>query len=293
MSWSTISYGAAVWGDRTFSCINSIQNKAIRFYMGVGRYTPNVAVNGDSAWKPPCVRQWRTVINHWNRLRYMNTDRLNKRIHNWAEHSFRRYKACKNSNYRLYQQFESCNISDWYNDTNIHKTTVLAKIEDKLLTDFRNKWTEDLHRVSARRMDGGSNKLRTYRTFKTEISCELYLKTLLSPAQRRAYSQFRCGVAPIRIETGRFERLPMHERTCFMCENKTETEEHVLIECPLYDDLRNELYEYINSVDENFNMLTNREKLSFVLGCQNVNVIYKCAKTCKFILDRRRRFLYR
>ncbi|CAG2200582.1 unnamed protein product [Mytilus edulis] len=152
--WSTISYGAAVWGDRTFSCINSIQNKAIRFYMGVGRYTPNVAVNGDSAWKPPCVRQWRTVINHWNRLRYMNTDRLNKRIHNWAEHSFRRYKACKNSNYRLYQQFESCNISDWYNDTNIHKTTVLAKIEDKLLTDFKNKWTEDLHRVSARRMDG-------------------------------------------------------------------------------------------------------------------------------------------
>jgi hypothetical protein len=142
-------------------------------------------------------------------------------------------------------------------------------------------------------LDGGCNKLRTYRTFKTEISCELYLKTLLSPAQRRAYSQFRCGVAPIRIETGRFEHLPMHERTCFMCESKTETEEHVLIECPLYDDLRNELFEYINSVDENFNMLTNRDKLSFVLGCQNVNVIYKCAKTCKSILDRRRRFLYR
>ncbi|CAC5407696.1 unnamed protein product [Mytilus coruscus] len=192
--WSTISYGAAVWGDRTFSCINLIQNKAIRFYMGIGRYKPNVAVNGDSAWKPPCVRQWRTVINHWNRLRYMNTDRLNKRIHNWAENSFRRYKACKNSNYRLYQQFESCNISDWYNDTNIHKTTVLAKIEDKLLTDFKNKWTEDLHRVSARRMDGGGNKIRTYRTFKTEIRCELYLKTLLSPAQRRAYSQFRLEI---------------------------------------------------------------------------------------------------
>ena len=71
----------------------------------------------------------------------------------------------------------------------------------------------------------------------------------------------------------------------------------VLNECPLYDDLRNKLYEYINSVDENFNMFTNHEKLSFVLGCQNViniiNVIYKCVKTCKSILDRRRRFLYR
>ena len=79
------------------------------------------------------------------------------------------------------------------------------------------------------------NKLRTYRTFKLDISCELYFKTLLS--------QFRCGVAPLRIETGRYERLPVNERICFMCENKIETEEHVLIECPLYDDLRNELFE--------------------------------------------------
>lgn len=40
--------------------------------------------------------------------------------------------------------------------------------------------------------------------------------------------------------------------TCFMCNNKIETEEHVLFECPLCDNLRNELYEYLNSVDENF-----------------------------------------
>ena len=37
MVWSVISYGAAIWGNRQFSCINSVQLRAARYYMGVGR----------------------------------------------------------------------------------------------------------------------------------------------------------------------------------------------------------------------------------------------------------------
>ena len=50
---STIRYGGAIWGDRQFSCITAVQNKAERFYLGVGRYTPNAAVNGDIGWLSP------------------------------------------------------------------------------------------------------------------------------------------------------------------------------------------------------------------------------------------------
>ena len=32
-----IAYGAAVWGDRSYSRIEAIQNWAMRFYLGVGR----------------------------------------------------------------------------------------------------------------------------------------------------------------------------------------------------------------------------------------------------------------
>lgn len=32
-----------------------------------------------------------------------------------------------------------------------------------------------------------------------------------------------------------------------MCDSKMETEEHVLPKCPLYDDIRNSVYAYINS----------------------------------------------
>ena len=56
--WRTISYGAAVWGDRQCSSINAVQTKAARFFMGVDRYTPNTAVNGDIGRTNPIVRQW-------------------------------------------------------------------------------------------------------------------------------------------------------------------------------------------------------------------------------------------
>ena len=55
---------------------------------------------------------------------------------------------------------------------------------------------------------------------------------------RRAIALFRCGSAPIRLETGRYEGLDVSERVCLSCESVVEDEKHVLVQCPLYDDLR-------------------------------------------------------
>ena len=131
-----------------------------------------------------------------------------------------------------------------------------------------------------RRNGTGGNKLRTYRTFKSDIYTETYLYKLMIPSHRRAYAQFRCGVAPIRIETGRYEGLPVNQRTCFVCNDIIETEEHVLTECPLYADLRDELYRILILECEHFSHMSNSEKLAFILSNSNENLIPKCAKTC-------------
>ena len=49
-------------------------------------------------------------------------------------------------------------------------------------------------------------------------------------------------VAPIRTETGRNEMIPSYKRNCLYCETEVEYEEHTLLECPLYNDIRNELF---------------------------------------------------
>ena len=69
MAWPIISCGAALRGTRDFSSINAVQNRACRFYLGLGKYAPNIAVNGDMGWLPPIVKQWKYVLNHWFRLK--------------------------------------------------------------------------------------------------------------------------------------------------------------------------------------------------------------------------------
>ena len=42
----------------------------------------------------------------------------------------------------------------------------------------------------------------------------------------QTFAKFRCGVAPLRLETGRYERLSQEQRTCFYCTDCIESEEH-------------------------------------------------------------------
>lgn len=32
--WPVISYGASIWGFKSYTCINAVQNRALRFYLG-------------------------------------------------------------------------------------------------------------------------------------------------------------------------------------------------------------------------------------------------------------------
>ena len=52
----------------------------MRFFMGVGKYTPNDAIAGDIGWKPAYIRQWSNVFRHWARCSIMEHDRINFKV---------------------------------------------------------------------------------------------------------------------------------------------------------------------------------------------------------------------
>jgi len=57
-------------------------------------------------------------------------------------------------------------------------------------------------------------------------------------------AQLRSGILPIRIETGPFCKLPVEERLCEMCnQGKVEDEFHFIMECPLYHQERQGMFE--------------------------------------------------
>ena len=112
-------------------------------------------------------------------------------------------------------------------------------------------------------------------------------------SHRSAYAKFRCGTAPIKLETGRYEGLAVEERICPVCHEGVEDERHVLLECPMYNDIRMELLRKITTVIDNIYVLSKCEILKFILGSRNEYVVKQSARAADLILRKRMQTLYK
>lgn len=65
------------------------------------------------------------------------------------------------------------------------------------------------------------------------------MKITLIRTQHSAVAKMRCGVAPFRIESDRYESLPVMARTCHV--NQMEDEENIVTRSPEYVDIRDTL----------------------------------------------------
>ena len=178
------------------------------------------------------------------------------------------------------------NNFDQYCDISIpiSKYAIVKDIERVVHNTFCNDWLDSINRDTGSSKKG-RNKLRTYRLFKNEYGVEKYCTLILPPRHRSALSKFRCGVAPIRLETGRYEGLPVQERKCPFCDS-VEDESHVILECALYNDIRESLFDKANHFDNTFYTMSNPDKLVFLFT--HFYMIRDCAKACFNILQRRK-----
>ena len=77
---SILDYGSCIWGYGTFDNINAVQNRALRLFLGVHRFTSNLGINGDMGWVPSKIRRYVNIIRYWNRLINMDDTRLTKKV---------------------------------------------------------------------------------------------------------------------------------------------------------------------------------------------------------------------
>ena len=126
--------------------------------------------------------------------------------------------------------------------------------------------------------------------FKSEYKIEKYVcSNSIRFYDRRALAQLRCGSAPIAVETGRYKNgvyLPVHLRICPLCSLSVEDEYHVLMQCNIYSDFREELFEQVLHIDPSFINLCDQERFIYLMS--NCQVAKLTAKTCRCILQRRR-----
>ena len=105
---------------------------------------------------------------------------------------------------------------------------------ERLTDSFISSWHVNL-------LDLNSNPiLRLYSSIKSQFSSEPYLLVVKNSKHRRALSQLRCSSHNLAIETGRWQGLPIDERTCLAC-NVLDDEEHFVCYCPINFDERVQL----------------------------------------------------
>ena len=96
-------------------------------------------------------------------------------------------------------------------------------------------------------------KLRTYVLFKNNVNIESYVKKHMQKCTRSCFAQFRLGILPLHIETGRYDNTPLLARTCKLCESEQiEDEYHFLMVCPVYTELRLQLFQKSSILISNF-----------------------------------------
>ena len=268
-----MDYCSGIWGYSKFGKVETVQNRALKFYLGVHRFSPNLAVNGDMGWVNSSTRRKIEMLRYWNKLIEMDESRLtrkvfmwdkNKNIRNWSNEVF---KIMTDIGYE--QHFYQC------------KTIDLDNCKDVLCLSDKESWCQQVSTVP---------KLRTYVTYKKSHEVEPYVYKVIHRGHRSVLAQFRTGILPLAIETGRYNNIPIEYRLCTVCdENVTEDEKHFVFDCKLYERERELFWTEVERYDTEFVYKSTTEKLETLMKEEFVKSTAKFLYTCYF---KRRNVIY-
>ena len=102
---------------------------------------------------------------------------------------------------------------------------------------------------------------------------------------------FRSGALPLAMETESYSRpqIPLNGRLCKFCNaNSVENEIHFLMLCPLYSDIRYELFQKALEFINNFNMMNVENKFIELMNCDKIQTVL--VHTLHIFFTRRKRF---
>ena len=269
-----LDYCSGVWGYTSFDKINTIQNRAIRFYLGVHKFAPNLAINGDMGWTSCRIRRKIAMLKLWNRFLVMDDNRLTKKIF------VKDKQLCKNNwSADIKKVFEEIDLLSLFEEEQNVNIDFAKSIFDSNLCEL---WKTDIVQVP---------KLRTYCTFKSEYNTEPYVRCIWKRSHRSLMAQFRSGILPLRIETGRYQNIPREFRLCLMCnENVCEDETHFMFDCALYDNIRCNYFSKLTEYFPDFTEYTILDKLTTMM---NENVVKFTASYIWEAYSKRREVMYK
>ena len=173
----------------------------------------------------------------------------------------------------------------------------IKRLQFDMKESYINYWRNSLGDVETE-----EGRLYLYRKIKTDFRMEPYLAQISKFKLRRSVTAFRISAHKLEIETGRYVRnlnaqghtsyIKREDRFCTLCYDMskikvTGDEQHAILHCSYYFDARKKLLEQIESFCKNFKHLDDRDKIFYILTCENECVI-KVGKFLNLIMSSQR-----
>ena len=129
-----------------------------------------------------------------------------------------------------------------------------------------------LMKVKTGILQSQSSRRRTYLLINPKLEVSPILRitgaTAISEHHRISSTRLRLGSHHLRVETGRWSRIPLELRLC-QCQMEVQTEEHVLLRCPISQTLRAKMNinsEMIQELFHNTNLSQTAEYCHLILN---------------------------
>lgn len=261
-----LTYGCEVFGYENIDILERVHNNFLRKITSARKSTPMSFLYGELGRYPIQIVVKSRMISFWNRLITGKEQKLSLQIYKYAmnlpDNNF------KWSN-KVRDVLFSVGLHDLWNDQfNTNRRKINKEVKEKLIEQFVQTWRDDLQH---------SNKGRIYLSFKEKPEFENYFKTL-SKLQYNRLFKFRTANHYLPVETGRYDGTPFEDRICTLCNTaRVGTEEHYMLECPYFDQQRNEIY-----AQETISLRT-------TLGSSSVDMLKQTCKFTEIIMSKFRR----
>lgn len=249
-----------------------LQLKMCRYLLGVNNKTSILAIRGETGRYPLYLDIATNILKYMNHLSCTNSDLLSQALQ---------------VNQDLVRQNKFCWLS-WVNtllqelglDLNLIQQAPsrwLPKAKRTLHEKYFLLWKDQVHPSSD--VSKSRNKLRTYQKFKTSLTRETYLDVVTDRSTRKHLAQLRTSSHKLHVETGRYNRLNISDRTCLVCvSNDVEDEVHFLTQCQAFTPHRDELFKEARLKCLHFDTLSDENKLVWLMSAEDKVIIHALAK---------------
>ena len=106
-----MDYAAGIWGYCKHEKCNKVQQRALRYYLGVHSKAPLLALEGDTGWVNIETRRHTEMFRFWNRVLKMDATRLTRKVF-----EFDYLQSIDNRCSEIKEWFGNCNkLETFYN----------------------------------------------------------------------------------------------------------------------------------------------------------------------------------